>query len=310
MKLIIDDREQKITPFFQQEPDSQDFEVEVKRIHIGDYAITDEEDNILFIFERKTWEDLASSIKDGRKNNVEKLLTLREETNCKILYLIEGKSRYPADRKFCRIPFKNLQAHLDHLIVRDNIHVIYSLNNEDTSNRLKEFITNYSSIKETSSNSIQGGSEMLTKMIPKSDLSILYDIWRCIPNVTDKTTSLFLENKISLADLILAKVKETDISVLKYPNGSIIGKRAKKICKIQELDNTDNYKHYVNILSSINGITKKTAALILVKYSFQSILNGEVTVDQLKSIKKTEKATVGQKAANAIIKYISTEKKK
>lgn len=264
----------------------------------------------MFIFERKTWEDLASSIKDGRKNNVEKLLTLREETNCKILYLIEGKSRYPADRKFCRIPFKNLQAHLDHLIVRDNIHVIYSLNNEDTSNRLKEFITNYSSIKETSSNSIQGGSEMLTKMIPKSDLSILYDIWRCIPNVTDKTTSLFLENKISLADLILAKVKETDISVLKYPNGSIIGKRAKKICKIQELDNTDNYKHYVNILSSINGITKKTAALILVKYSFQSILNGEVTVDQLKSIKKTEKATVGQKAANAIIKYISTEKKK
>lgn len=306
MKLIIDDREQKIIPFFQQD---LDFEVEIKRIHIGDYAITEENDNVLFIFERKTWEDLASSIKDGRKNNVEKLLALRTETNCKIFYLIEGKSRYPLDKKFCRIPFKNLQSHLDHLIVRDNIHVIYSLNNEDTSNRLKEFIMNYLTIKETNSNSIQGGSEMLTKTIPKSDLSILYDIWRCIPNITDKTTTLFLENEISLADLILSRVKEQEVSVLKYPNGSIIGKRAKKICKIQELDNTDNYKYYINILSSLNGITKKTAALILVKYSFRSILEGNVPLNDLKSIKKTEKVSLGEKAAKSILKYISTEKK-
>ena len=44
--------------------------------------------NILFVIERKTWTDLASSLRDGRKENNKKLLKIREETKCQLIYLI------------------------------------------------------------------------------------------------------------------------------------------------------------------------------------------------------------------------------
>ena len=46
---------------------------------------------------------------------------------CKILYLIEGPARYSSNKKICRIPYRNLQSHLDHLMIRDN-KLIYVVN--------------------------------------------------------------------------------------------------------------------------------------------------------------------------------------
>ena len=87
MELIIDTRESKVVPFF--EDSYLNVTITIKQIQVGDYAICCD-GNILFIIERKTWHDLAASIKDGRKENVNKLFLAREETGCKIIYLIEG----------------------------------------------------------------------------------------------------------------------------------------------------------------------------------------------------------------------------
>lgn len=98
-------------------------------------------------------------MKDGRKENVNKLIQLRNETNCNIIYLIEGKARYKEDTKFSHINFKNLEAHLDHLILRDNIGIIYSNDNSDSAARLIGLAKNYSTI--ISKNKVTGSSELL-----------------------------------------------------------------------------------------------------------------------------------------------------
>jgi ERCC4-type nuclease len=146
-QLIIDDREHKIKPYLKRIENSYPFiDFIYKRITVGDYCIS-YGGQILFLIERKTWSDLSSSIRDGRKNNVKKLLELKKEhPQIIIFYLIEGKSRYTPSTKICRVPFKNLQSHLDHLVMRDGIQVIFSKNNEDTAFRLVELIKNFTTL--------------------------------------------------------------------------------------------------------------------------------------------------------------------
>lgn len=331
LKLLVDDREQAVIPFFKESYEK--VKIEVKRIQIGDYCIT-QNDKVLFCVERKTWRDLSASIKDGRDSNFDKMISLREQTNCKLLLLIEGKSRHSPKKKFARIPYKNLQAKLDHLMIRDNISVIYSNNEEDTTNRLIEFCTNYISLGISSSNILEGGSKednretipmdiddseagpsgineisILTTVVKKTDDQIIKNIWSCLPQVTTKTGELFIKNDIHISALLTGKISELDIVAMRYDNGTIIGKRATKILntanpKDCEKKNRENYRYYCNILAEIPGITKNTAALILVKVTFIELLMGKIAIDDLAKIKKTEKSKIGIAAAEKIYKYL------
>ncbi len=311
MKLIIDDRERCVIPFFKNEYDG--IEIEIKRINIGDYAIFDGT-QLLFIIERKTWKDLAASIVDGRKENINKLLLAREETNCKIVYLIEGKARHAASKKFNRIPYKNLQAHLDHLIMRDNIYIIYSNNLEDTAERLIEFTNNYAPLKKNeppaiiSRPSATGGEEKsfsLTQKFTKSELEITYAVWRCVPGITDKTTSLFIDD-YHISDLVLGNIPKEDIATMRYPNGAIIGKRADKIYKITEAT-PETFNVYCNMLACISGVTKKTAALIITKFGFNELLSKQINLEDLSALKKTEKSNIGKKISADILRIFTKD---
>jgi ERCC4-type nuclease len=335
LKLLIDDRERAIIPHFNHE--YLNIEIEVKRLHIGDYAITFD-DKVLVTIERKTWTDLAASIKDNRVENVEKLINLRKETQCRILYLIEGKPRHKDSRKFARISYKNLLTHLDHLTVRDNISVIYSDNESDSAKRLIDLCKNCNTLDlqsivygagekmdidmevidlcDTEISDIQvgessgiGGSSvngltMLTTSIQKTDKQIIYDIWSCVPNITSNTASLFIDSGYHISDLILGKISKSDIYTMRYPNGTIIGKRADKIIKITDLENIENYKYYCNILAQIPRITKKTAAIILTKASIEDIFNGVLSQDELAAVNKTDKSKIGNAAAAAVYKFL------
>lgn len=326
--ITIDDREQKILPFFKEKESylkQNNILIKIDRITTGDYCIswnpdisreTDSIDHILFIIERKTWKDLASSIKDGRKNNLSKLLELKKEHPiCKIIYLIEGPSRYSENKKICRIPYKNLQAHLDHLIQRDGVFIIYSKNNEDTYKRLFEFIKNYSTINPSPMLNIKGGENknnskkglsILKKSFIKTDLDIIYDIWCCIPYITTKTATLFIEQNITINDFLLKTRDEVNVNkiyIMKYPSGFIIGKRANKITKIQNLTDKNNNKYYISMLTCIRGITKKTATLIINKFGMLDLLKNKVDKDKIINLKKTPKTIIGNKITNDIFKY-------
>lgn len=90
MKLYIDNREPKkiinlITILCEDK-----CEVEVKSLQIGDYIICDNNDKTLIIFERKSLNDLESSIKDGRYEEQSFRLNDYNLHNHYIYYLIEG----------------------------------------------------------------------------------------------------------------------------------------------------------------------------------------------------------------------------
>jgi ERCC4-type nuclease len=147
-KLIVDNREQQIIELFKNNVDYSELHnviIEYKTMTVGDFAYVIDGD-IKFIIERKTWKDLAASITGDRYCNVEKLLSVK----CKHIYIIEGK--FNPDRKSHvgngkSIIYKSMYAYLDHLIFNDNIHIIHTLNKNDTINRIFELIHNFNSIK-------------------------------------------------------------------------------------------------------------------------------------------------------------------
>jgi ERCC4-type nuclease len=325
LKLVIDDRERLVIPHFKEDYENVGIEIEVKRLQIGDYMVLSEDDKILFIIERKSWTDLAASIKDGRKININKLKECGAVNKCKVLYLLEGKARYVANKRFSHIPFKNLQSHIDHLIIRDNVYMIHSNDEQDSAVRLIEFVTNFLSIDPLvvidgvddgvvgenitlpEKNSILSSAEILTEIANNhktTDLDIIYNIWSAIPNITSKTATLFIDKGYTISDLILGKLTLQDISTMRYPNGTIIGKRANKIHGIKDVTNIDNIRIYYNIISAIPGLTKKSAAMLLTKISFQDLLNGTMTIQEIADIKKTEKKRIGNLVAERIYKFL------
>lgn len=327
LQIIIDDREHKVIPFFKNHkkvPPNITFRVE--RINIGDYSVV-YKNHIIMIIERKTWKDLSSSMLDGRKDNVNKMLKLRDESQCKIFYLIEGNPLPNPKTKFCRIPYKNLRSHLDHLMLRDDIHIIHSKDQENTVDRIFELVKNYLSIKpspllkydEIGEIDNIDNTEIKTDLVLNmniqetaiiklkektvvSDESIIYKIWCCVPCITEKSSGLFINNDYHISDLILGNIKKNEIYAFKYGSGSIIGKKSEKIWNGSRIKDCNN-KYFCNMLSQVAGITKKTAEIILKEISLEKLLKGEISLETLAAIKKSEKTKVGKKASSNILKY-------
>ena len=310
IQIVIDDREQKVIPYFNGYSTPPNITYKIERINVGDYSVI-YKGYIIFIIERKTWKDLASSMTDGRKNNVNKMIKTRDDTGCQLIYLIEGNPIPKNTAKFCRIPYKSLRAHLDHLAFRDNIHMVYSKNQKNTVDRIFELVKNYINIKPSPLLEIDKlDDKQITDAISKlkektqiSENSVVYKIWCCVPNITEKTASLFINNGYHIADLVMGRITKDEIHATKYENGYIIGSsRSAKIWNGPRI-NSGNSKYFVNMLTSINGVTKLTAEKILDEIALDELFDGAISVRKLSEIKKTPKRTIGLKVANDIVKY-------
>ena len=66
------------------------YKIKIEQLHIGDIVIEDDYGKTILIFERKTLNDLAASIKDGRYNEQSFRLNKEQIHNHNIIYIIEG----------------------------------------------------------------------------------------------------------------------------------------------------------------------------------------------------------------------------
>jgi ERCC4-type nuclease len=105
---------------------------------VGDYSIVipsrynPNRNIVAAIFERKTWKDLAASIKDGRSIGQHKnLVGLRDTKGCFIYYIIEGNLTYADDTPIAHIAFKNLHAKIRSMSLR-GVHSFQTRDQEDT----------------------------------------------------------------------------------------------------------------------------------------------------------------------------------
>lgn len=309
VEIVVDTREQQLLPIFNEFKLPPNITYRVEQVNIGDYSIL-YNGNIFITIERKTWKDLAQSMLDGRKENVNKLIKLREEVGCHLFYLIEGTPIPKSDAKYCRMRYKALRSHLDHLMFRDNIHIIHSKDLYNTVERIIELVQNYLTIKPSPLSKYDlidgGGVQKLKEKTQVDPSSIIYKIWTCLPNITEKTASLFVNKNYHISDLILGNITKEQIYSMTYDNGYVIGKRADKIWNGSRIKESNN-KYFVKMLTNINGVTKKTAEILMQELPFEKLIKGELTCEEINNIQKSPTKKVGSKAAGLILQYFSKQ---
>lgn len=109
--IKIDYREKKLIPIIQSLNKDYDFNinVEIENLPIGDIIICDKKGNEKLIIERKTLNDLAASIRDGRYSEQSFRLENNSLHNHNIMFLIEGDiHRYTG--KYNKIPASTLHV--------------------------------------------------------------------------------------------------------------------------------------------------------------------------------------------------------
>ena len=113
MLIKLDIREKKLIKLIESMKEeyfsTTDVKIVVDTLDLGDIIICDKNDNELLIIERKSLNDLASSIKDGRYAEQSFRLTNIEHHNHNIVYLIEG-DRGTYSTRYNRVKYSTLQS--------------------------------------------------------------------------------------------------------------------------------------------------------------------------------------------------------
>jgi ERCC4-type nuclease len=100
MLIKIDNREGDLHKILKEECVGSNHTIEIVRLDLGDIIICDNLGNEKLIIERKTVNDLVSSIKDGRYAEQSFRLNECDMHNHNIIYLIEGNINRPHDKRF------------------------------------------------------------------------------------------------------------------------------------------------------------------------------------------------------------------
>jgi ERCC4-type nuclease len=218
--LLVDDRERAvITHLRTRAPDSitaspaqpaQPATWEVARLGNGDYSVVTraEPHQTLAIFERKTYSDFASSIKDGRVDNIARLVALRDsapEPRARVGIILEG---HPS--RGCStidgIPIANIRAKLDHLWMRDDVYLMETRDEQDTAARLLAFVAHTTSLLAKLKHApapIQGGVPLAAqKVAPPTARDDVIAMYSVIPTIGPTKARALVDSGASLAEYI------------------------------------------------------------------------------------------------------------
>jgi len=237
--IIIDNRETKLLSIINDRDldiYKDKIKIEKQQLDIGDIHIKFE--NNLYIYERKTVKDLISSVKDGRyKEQKTRLLSLKNSLTT-INYIIEGdtitSNKNDNNQKLLTSVYYNS-------IYRDKINIFFTLNIDDTATFLLLLTTK---IIDKPQNFID-----YNQMIDNSYIDICKIKTKKIANIDKETCYLLQLSQIpTISKEIAKKIKDV------YPT---------LISLIKAIENKDNYKDKIKVLTVIDGIGDKKATIIL-----------------------------------------------
>ena len=155
-----------------------DLKYSVCSLNIGDFTLQNSENNeTMLIIERKTMDDLSSSIIDKRYYEQKERL---KQSNAKILYIIEN---FTKSNSF-GITYESLISSMLSMILKDSFFVMRSKNIDETIDILKLIQSKYNSNNFTNDIS---KSAVITQLSKKSQYST-DNIWIsqlcCIPGIS------------------------------------------------------------------------------------------------------------------------------
>jgi len=221
MDLIIDNREKSLIKLLNENNEKYI----LFNLDIGDiqYKINDE---LIYIIERKTVDDLGASINDGRYKEQKVRLLSNNKNN--IYYIIEG------DINECKtLSKKSILGSIINMIFRDNIKIIYSKNIKQTLDIILQIKRKYENGKfiknEDTSQEYLSAIKLNKKQNMDKKLCNILQL-ATIPGVSKNISTIILEKYNTLSNLI-DEFKKNDENMLKTINlgkkciGSVLSKR-------------------------------------------------------------------------------------
>jgi ERCC4-type nuclease len=323
INLVVDTREHAVVPFLDDAIQNHSFMQ--KQINVGDYLICNG-DTILASIERKTLADFGSSLSDGRYGNFDKMVELRKSTGCKLMLFIEGPAFPAPTRCFSRIPYANILAAINSLMIRDDMYVVYVADEQQTAIRLEQLMNVYSKeLRLTGSRTIiklatggAGAEEVsnpstsgvtvpnnatfpvldfrvtpddLLGLASQSDEHAVIEMWRKLPGIS-VATSKVLVDKYSINDVINLPVPEIR---------AITGTSGRKLSK-SSADSLVTINP-TKLLSGIRNVTAATADIILQSIGDLKTLSTitEIELSNIQLQQKTRTIRLGNVRAARIL---------
>ena len=299
-KLIADTRERNV---LRHDVEFKDITVEVRQITVGDYVVTTET-RAIAVIERKSLDDFAASLKDGRHSNKEKLKAFRAATGCRIIYIIEGPEFPAMNEIYGGIPYRHIQSSIFHLVVRDNVTILRSKDTLGTAKLLAEFMISMENLtKKYNVDEILGNevgnleapaeniSELLVQKIEKSDHDVSREMWSAFRGINTETADDY-NKRWSIADV----VRGVDLKGFKLSSGRSPGKKV--VAGLTKLDRITE----VRILTAIPQISQATAIELLNLVPMQQLI---IAVDTFIAGIKIGKSLIGASRAARIVKMLN-----
>lgn len=199
MNLDVDYREAGIIELLEKE---DGLNYKVCNLIIGDFIIKNENDEILFVIERKSIKDLCASILDGRHNEQKSRLIESVQDPSKIVYIIEGSKNEMNASKYGNLTKKSINSSILNLIFKHQYRVIFTESKQDTVDNL---LMLYTKIKESKLELTE--SKSVVKIIKKSDKindNIFINMLSIIPGISHNIAIKIHEQYDTLNSLILA----------------------------------------------------------------------------------------------------------
>lgn len=276
--LYVDDREHAVSHLFQ--ADQVAFKIE--RMDVGDYIIMDNNrQNLRAIFERKSLNDQSASIKDGRHENIQKLLDMRSQTDCDLYYIIETESYNGT------LPIETVYTSIYNLMVRHKIQILFAKNVNETASILTKLVEVYTKIKPPIS-SISNNIDIdeLSKKV--CDQKTILNLWSGISGIS-KHTAVLLKQFNFIDYLRNDPTFVEKINILKYDNGKSLPAHVR-----MKLTTPVQYD-IINSLSEIKGITKTIAQ------ELSNIIDWKTVTEELLKNTKINGRKLGKYGSNLYI---------
>lgn len=328
IRVIADDRERAVIKHLE-----HSVNLSVERLTVGDYAyVNPHTEQVLWVIERKTLNDLASSIKDGRMENNQKLLDAQNKTGCGILYIIEGGAYPRMDRKFSGIQFKCLQGKLDSLMLLHNIPIVWTKDEKHTAARIASMARTVSahgiktrtecdfSRHETFSalavvqgevhtifdnvSSNQGGGQTRMEIPAANEIlkckqavpvdAVQVKMLSTLPGVSFLTAKCTLA-RYTIQEVLGGGMDKEALCNLTYESNYRFGEKGARLWKTcQNLYSASHKQQCAKMLACIQGITIQCASLILEHVDMMKVVSLDFEEGVIASIHRTNTRKIGR----------------
>ena len=231
-------------------------ELEILNLDLGDIIICDKNKEEKVIIERKTLQDLASSIRDGRYNEQSYRLNNCSMHNHHIIYLLEGDIHQYKSSKYGREISKNtLFSTMTSLLLKKGFSLYKSLDSIESAEFILQMTDKLSREKESLFYEIKHNEEKsldyikVANRVKKNNITPdnIGEIMLCqIPSVSDISAKAILNEFKTIENLIK--------SLNENPNALCDIKISSKDGKSRKLTITCRQNIYNYLLNKINNI--------------------------------------------------------